>query len=288
MPRTSLPQEVSAEIKAGNVLAGDDFDETQLRRWYEQEKEAYFLDDATSGRQDPWYAYMRYVNDRLVFPRVAARSGSILFLGTGDGVEAETFHQAHPDWNLLFVEASDSFKTELALRFPRARVVEPHPSGDLAVESESQDVICAFSVLHHIANVSHVLGELYRLTTPGGWLFIREPCSSMGDWRGSRSATPNERGISRHLLTRMAAEAGFVTAAPPRPVVFGPLNKVLKRTIGFRFVPMPVLYLVDRALSSAVALNDQYWRDAWYKKVGPSSYLYSFRRPTPSTPHGAP
>lgn len=25
--------------------------------------------------------------------------------------------------------------------------------------------------------------------------------------------------------------------------------------------------------------NDYYWRDAWYKRVGPSAYFYVFRKP---------
>lgn len=107
---------------------------------------------------------------------------------------------------------------------------------------------------------------------------FREPCSSMGDWRHPRSATPNERGISRKLLVDIANRAGFLVERDPIPVLLEPINTLLKKTIGFKRVPFPVLYRIDRMLSGLVSLNDYYWRDSWLKKIGPSSYFYLFRK----------
>lgn len=277
---TSLPQTITDEIRAGEVLAGDALEGEALERWYAQEKEAYYEDDADIGKHDPWYAYMRYVNDRLVFRRLADReSGSILFVGAGDGTEALAFSKSNPGWKLHFVESSDAFKRELSVRFPNAVVVDPDPDGNVPLEAALMDVVCAFCVLHHIANVSRVIGEVHRLLRPGGLFFVREPCSSMGDWRGPRSATPNERGISQSLMIRMADRAGFVFEGSPVPIVFEPINKALRRTIGFRALPFAALYAVDRVVSRVLALNDHYWRDTWIKKFGPSSYHYVFTKP---------
>jgi len=276
---TSLPQNITDDLRSGRVLAGDDLRGDALERWYAEEKEAYFQEGADSGETDPWYAYQRYVNDQLVFRHVAnRRPGTILFLGAADGIEAAGFHRRHPEWHLAFIESSDSFRAALNKRFPGAEVRAPGLDGRMPFADGSVDVVCAFSVLHHIANVTDVMRETARTLKPGGEFFVREPCSSMGDWRGPRSATPNERGISNDWMLATARAVGLRLSARPVPVVFDPLNKMLVRTIGFRFVPMPVLYFVDRAISSMLAANDHYWRDTPLKKLGPSSYLFTFQK----------
>lgn len=279
MRNTSLPQELFDAVRSGHELAGDSLRGDALVRWYEQEKEAFFEGGADSGPSDPWYAYMRFVNDRLVFRELERRDqGDILFLGAAEGTEAVDFHRRRPAWRLHFLEASDNFRARLTAQFPGAAIIEPDPAGRMPIADASLDAVCAFCVLHHIANVSEVLGEVARVLKRGGQFFVREPCSSMGDWRGPRSATPNERGISRHWMIRTAAEVGLSPHDRPIPVVFEPINKTLVRTIGYRLVPRQILYVVDRLLSALVALNDHYWRDTTLKKIGPSSYHYRFRK----------
>lgn len=278
---TSLPKEISQEIKDGAVLAGDNFTEKQLRIWFAQEQEAFYEADAGNSETDPWYAYMRYVNEILGFPKITKSedlSKSILVLGPGSGKEVELFADENAGWTLNFLEASLNFKEELIRKFPRSVIVDPVISGNISLRDCSQDVVCAFSVLHHIPNVSHVVREISRITKPGGLFLVREPCSSMGDWRYPRSATPNERGISRSLLIAIAQKAGFELSSKPIPILFEPINKILKKTIGFSLIPFSLLYLVDRLASMVVSFNDYYWRDTWYKKVGPSSYFYVFRK----------
>ncbi|MFX5752253.1 hypothetical protein ABTE32_22795, partial [Acinetobacter baumannii] len=53
---TSLPDVISDKIKNGSSLAGDDYNHEQRKIWFEQEKEAYYEDDAGNGETDPWYA----------------------------------------------------------------------------------------------------------------------------------------------------------------------------------------------------------------------------------------
>ena len=271
-PGTSLPLEVSEAVKGGQGLVGDDFSDDQLKRWFEQEKEAFFEHDAGNSDIDPWYSYMRYVNEALGFSHVGA-SGSMLVIGPGNGAEVSRF--AH--WSLTFVEASDSFKSVLKDRFPTAVVIHPQPSGQMELEAASQDVTCALSVLHHIPNVSAIIREIARVTRQQGLFLVREPCSSMGDWRKPRSTTPNERGIAANLLVQIARERGF-DLVKKTPILFEPINRFLKRTIGFTVIPFGILYGIDRVASAIVALNDRYWRDTLLKKIGPSSYFYVFRK----------
>jgi SAM-dependent methyltransferase len=278
---TSLPFDISPSIKNGRVLVGDDFTDEQLSIWYEQEKEAFYEKYAANSEVDPWYAYMKYVNEILGFSKINKSEDehkSILFLGPGSGIEVERFASNNPDWSLNFIESSDNFKLQLRRKFPLSRIKDATISGDIALRKNCQDVVCAFSVLHHIPNISKVVGEIFRVTKPGGLFMVREPCSSMSDWRYNRSATPNERGISCYLLTSIAQSTGFELVSKPIPVLFAPINKILKKTIGFSFIPFNLLYRIDRLISQIVSFNDYYWRDTWYKKIGPSSYFYVFRK----------
>ena len=278
---TSLPSDITKSIKDGSVLAGDNYSLEQIKTWFAQEQEAYYEGDSGNGEIDPWYTYMRFENERLGFPyieKMGKKSGRILLLGPGPATEIERFYRDNPDWSLYFLEASNNFKLQLQKKFPQSVLIEPTIVADINLENDSLDAICAFSVLHHIPNVSKVIQEAYRVLGNGGILLVREPCSSMGDWRYARSATPNERGISRKLLIKMATEAGFELVTNPIPILFEPINKILKKTIGYTFISFRFLYVVDRIISWLVAPNDSYWRDKWYKKIAPGSYFIVFRK----------
>ena len=278
---TSLPKVINSQIRDGSYLVGDDFDSEQLQRWFAEEQEAFYEGDAGNSEEDPWYSYMRYVNNVLGFSVVAERVKSLnnmLVLGPGSGKEVEQFSVENPGCRMHFVEASDNFQRTLRDRFPNSSIVLPHYSGKIALADNSQDVVCAFSVLHHIPNVSKVLAEIGRVTRQGGLLMVREPSSSMGDWRGPRSATPNERGISRALMIKFAEKAGFTLERQPTAIILEPFNKMLKKTIGFQWVPFRALYIMDRLTSGLLSINDHYWRDSYARKIGPSSYFYLFRK----------
>ncbi len=278
---TSLPRCINKDIKSGASLAGDDLTEEGLKRWFAEEREAFYHDNAGNSEVDPWYAYMRYLNERLGFSRLKlapSRGRSVLVLGPGSGIEIDHFATSHPDWELCFYEASDNFKSELKARYPHSSIVDAIPAGNVSLESGTQDLVCAFSVLHHVPNVSRVMGEIHRVLKPGGILLIREPCSSMGDWRLPRSATPNERGIGRNFLLNKALTIGFEVTMRPRPVLFAPLNTFLKKLRADSLLPASMLFWIDRLASRAISWNDWYWRDRWYKKLGPSAYFYVFRK----------
>ena len=275
---TSLPQEITQAIRNGSILAGDDFTGDRLTVWFAQEEEAFFKDDHGSSESDPWYCYMRQLNQRLGFgklPRVDGAPLSMLVLGPGSGIEIAGL-AAHGAWRFLFVEASRNFQQMLRTTYPQAHIVGAQASGDIDAQSGSLQAACAFSVLHHIPNVSHVLAEVCRVLSPEGIFLVREPCSSMGDWRYPRHATPNERGISSRLLTEMALSAGFELVSGPTPVLFSPLNVLFRRLLGGRLMKSATFYWLDRAISYAVSWNEHYWRDAWYKRLGPSAYFYVF------------
>ena len=202
---TSLPLVVSKDIKIGHVLAGDDLQGEALSNWYAQEEEAFAGKDISLSLTDtdPWYAYMRYVNNKLIFNRLGqlfGDCGSILFVGPGNGKEAEIISQLYPNWAIYFLEASADLRKSLKKKFAASVILKPNTNGTILLDDGSIDVVCAFSVLHHIANVSAHLAEFERILANRGRIFVREPCSSMGDWTKVRKTTPNERGISKYFF----------------------------------------------------------------------------------------
>lgn len=278
---TSLPSMPTEEVKCGEVLFGNDFSQPALEKWFKQEEEAYYEGDAGNGDVDPWYAYMRYVNEQLGFKLLEtlnANLSDILAIGPGSGIELEDLHSNNPTAKLHFVEASQNFQKQLAIKFPNSSIISPSCSGDIGMVNASVDLVTAFSVLHHIPNVSKVISEASRVLRNGGYFLVREPCSSMGDWGKPRSATPNERGISKSLLIKFALQNGFEIVDEPIPILFEPLNRIIKKTIGFDRVQHKYLYLVDKIVSLLVSKNDYYWRDQAFKKFGPSSYFYVFKK----------
>jgi SAM-dependent methyltransferase len=283
---TSLPFDVSADIRAGRALAGDDFTGEQLSTWLAQEKEAFYQADGANSEVDPWYSYMRFLNETLGFARLnadAVAPRSVLVIGPGSGAEIEEFARRNPQWRLQFLESSENFSRSLTRKWPNAVIIHPTVAGDIELTSASQSLVCAFSVLHHIANVSKVVREVSRVLATGGTFLVREPCSSMGDWRLPRSATPNERGISRRLLVEIAQRCGLQPAAAPVPILFEPLNRVFKGLLARGALSFRALYTIDRLVSGLVSVNDHYWRDRWHKKIGPSAYFYVFRKSGPET-----
>jgi hypothetical protein len=59
-------------------------------------------------------------------------------------------------------------------------------------------------VLHHIPNVSEVISEFSRVLMNDGYVIIREPINSMGDWRFPRKGISiNERGIPIHIFRQI-------------------------------------------------------------------------------------
>lgn len=278
---TSLPSNPSPEVRAGRILYGNDLDENQLRTWYQQEEEAFYEGDAGNGDTDKWYDYMRYVNEKIGFEYLArnnAKVDRLLIMGPGSGKEIEEYYSRNPNCELNFLEASKNFQITLREKFPKSKVIQPCIKGKIDLPSLSVDLVTAFSVLHHIPNVEYVMSEAARVTRSGGYFLVREPCSSMGDWGKDRSATPNERGISKSLLISFAINSGFELCESPTAILFEPFNRLIKKTFGKNFIDSRILYPVDLLTSKILTLNDHYWRDTIAKKFGPSSYFYVLRK----------
>jgi hypothetical protein len=123
-----------------------------------------------------------------------------------------------------------------------------------------------------------VLGELARVLKPGGMLLIREPISSLGDFRRPRPGlTRNERGIPPQLMDRMLAEAGFAVRA--RRFIDFPGTDTIARRLGAA-KPWNHGWLVrlDHAVSSLMAWNARYWRPRLIDKLAPRAAYWVAKR----------
>ena len=276
---SSLPINPNDLIKSGKKLFGEELSKSELKIWFQQEENAFYETGSDSAVIDPWYAYIRYVNKRLGYKVIADllhQPAEVIALGPGDGAEFGDLLKSFKIKRIHCIEASKEFQKILKRNFQNTVIIEPRYTGDIDMPNNSANLFLAYSVLHHIPNVGKVMAEIGRVTQKNGILIIREPCSSMGMWGTNRSATPNERGISKNLMVNIATDNGFTLLTKPVPILYQSINKLIVKKICR--MNNSILYLLDRTISKIVSLNDHYWRDTLVKKIGPSSYFYIFKK----------
>jgi SAM-dependent methyltransferase len=190
----------------GEALYGDDFGPDEIQAWFRDEELGYF-ELGASDRARYRYKYhalnhrhgWRHLPDR-VYPRV---------LGLGSAYGDELLPIAAKAQYITIMEPAEGFSVRDIGGTP-VTYVRPEPDGRLPFGDGSIDLITCLGVLHHIPNVSTVVGELRRCLKPDGRILVREPIVSMGDWRHPRAGlTPRERGIPLHLFRAILARSGL-------------------------------------------------------------------------------
>jgi len=273
MASLGLPPPTSAQLQ-GEALYGDDLTADQVERWFGDEADAYFEMSGTS--QDPANYGYRELNRQTLFRHVPKDRRFRHALGFGSGYGAELSPLARQIDRLTIIESSQRYGHDPSLIMPTA-VVLAQPSGDLALGDATVDLVMCFSVLHHIANVSHVLGEFARVLEPGGLLLLREPVTSLGgDWGIPRPGlTPHERGIPREYLRRQLAAEGFVVEHE----TLGIFPLILKL---WRLGPVPynsrALTSLDLTLCRVLAPRLRYHAVTRWQKVRPTDIAVLARR----------
>jgi len=249
----------------GEKLYGDDFSYQDLSQGYEAEKEGYsgLLD------LDPTHVYAYHeLNKNHGFRHVRIRPGSRA-LGIG-AVRCEEFEPiANTLYHITALDPSQKFVRHEIQGVPvsfRLLLV----SGVLDFPAASFDLITCFGVLHHIANVSFVLKECSRCLSPRGYMLLREPIVSMGDWRlPRRGLTRNERGIPHKLLLEAIENAGFRVV---RQTLFDfpPLSRLLAYC-GVSSFSHAFTTVLDQKLCSLTRWNKRYHRTSVMHRFGSAS-----------------
>ncbi len=260
---------------SGEKLYGDDFSLEQLEKWYEEEAEGY---SGLVKESKPAYAYVYHELNNMHGFRHATLPKNCSALGIGSAY-CEEFLPILPHLDhITSLDPSKHFTID-RLRDVPVTLMQPSVDGKMPFLDDHFDIITCFGVLHHIANVTFVLGECFRVLKPGGIMFVREPIVSMGDWQQPRKAlTKNERGIPFDLFIDMVKKQQF-TIAKLTLFDFPPLGRLLSH-FGVSTFAQRSTTVLDHAFSKIFAFNIKYHRVTTLDKFGPASvYLVLHKNP---------
>ncbi|PTQ99703.1 methyltransferase family protein [Mucilaginibacter yixingensis] len=260
----------------GSCIYGDDFTPQQIQHWYDAEREAY----ADLGSKDAsTYRYTYHALNCMYGYRYLGgqRFKNVLGLGAAWG------HEFHPIIDridsLYIIEPSGNLRSA-QIGTLKPVYSAPAVSGKIDYPDGYFDLVTCFGTLHHIPNVSFVLAELCRVTKPGGFILLREPVVSMGDWRQPRAGlTPNERGIPLSLFRNMISDLNLKVL---NEGLCFTMTAFVQRAWG-RVFKLPIytfkVYLqADRLLSKLSAWNLQYHATRRLKRIAPHSVYYVLRK----------
>lgn len=260
---------------SGDDLVGDDFSQDEIEQWYKEEEEAYCtLTDSTITKS---YLYENINNfyglKKILFDLKNRKELNILCFGAAYGGEVRSIKKILDQnesivYNIIVIDSSDimlqSIKKELDVS-----IVKAGTDGFIDLDINSFDLITSFGVLHHIPNVSYILSEFNKILKKDGFIFLREPVSSMGDWSKKRvGMTINERGISSaylvKTLNRLDCEIIFKKYS-----LFSPILKIFNK---FKLgLDSYIVIYIDSIFSKLFSWNVHYFRNNTFKKIAPGS-----------------
>ncbi|WP_405722881.1 class I SAM-dependent methyltransferase [Streptomyces sp. NBC_01537] len=258
---------------SGQELWGDDFTDEQIQEWFADEREAY----ADLGSAEPRTPYgYNGINSFLGFRTLPRRRFSHA-LGVGSSFGEEFLPILHAVDRITILEPSDRLRSTNLQGFP-LEYVKPVPSGEMPFEAGAFDLVLCLGVLHHVPNVSRVVGEIGRVLAPGGWVVLREPVVSMGDWRSPRKPglTLRERGIPRHIFETAVDQAGLSI----RSSVFcmSPMTSRIGRAVRRNLYATQTGAFVDRTLAVTTAWNYRYHATRAWQKIRPTNVFITAER----------
>ena len=255
---------------SGQKLYGDDFSLEEIARWHEDEKEGY----ANLGSRNKTAYKYRYHNlDKLYAYNFLPENLSFNnVLGIGSAYGHEFIPIIDRIKSITIIEPSDHLVSN-KLNDIIPKYIKPNLSGKINFPDRHFDLIVCFSTLHHIPNVSYVLEELTRCLKPDGYLLIREPINSMGDWRQPRRGlTKNERGIPLQFFRKQISRLRLKLVH--ESLCFSMtsfLCHLLKRPLY-----NSNLYLkIDRVISQIIKFRaGKYHRIGFLNKIAPAKVVY--------------
>ena len=269
----AYPPDFEARFLSGAELWGENFTEEEIAQWFAHEENAYaeigdqhFESVADAVQIGYAYAGLNWLHGWRHIPS-SRHFRHVLGIGSAHG--GELLPIADRTDHISIVEPSERLQVA-SVGGQRVSHVRPTPTGAIALDDETVDLITCFGVLHHIPNVSKIVEEMGRVSARGGIALIREPIGSMGDWRYPRKPgiTPRERGIPPKLLAQMAHDAGF--DIKHRAYCGFPLTGRLKRGDWWAY-NSKLGVVLDHALSTITAPNYRYNPLRPWQKLAPGS-----------------
>lgn len=255
----------------GTKLYGDDFTPGQLAAWFAAEEQAYYRMATADGE----YVYGYHALNRRHGFRWLGKGplGHVLAMGGALGKELYPVLRRLSRITIVDPGRFDTEKLE-GMRIDRTR---PRADGRLPFPDGAFDLVTCLGTLHHVPNVSTVLGEIFRCLKPGGYALVREPVVSMGDWRRPRPGlTPRERGIPLALFRESIRRAGF-TIVRERKCIFAPLAALI-RLSRRQLLNSRLVVWMDEWICRIPVWPSQYHTTKTWKKFRPHAVYYVLRR----------
>ena len=250
----------------GRALYGDDFDQPAIDAWFADEEHGY-ADLSGADRSRHEYGYDE-LNRRHGYDCLPPTRRFRHALGFGSNFGDELAPVLDRLDRITLLDSSDRYRVRELKGVPVDFLIA-NATGEIGLADGSVDLITCFGVLHHIPNVSKVLDEFRRVLAVGGFALIREPATSMGDWRHPRRGlTARERGIPRRLLIDMVSKAGL-KLVHAGDCQFSPLNKLCQKLGANMFNSRPLVQL-DSLLSRAFLFNQTYHRTSTWSRFAPA------------------
>jgi len=259
-----------SEYFAGTKLYGDDFSLAEIEAWFKDEAEGY-ADLGAKDRSTYRYAYTE-LNNRHGYRYLAGRTIDHA-LGLGSAWGDEFLPMIGQLRRITVVDPSDAFSLTKDIAGVPCQYVKPRTTGDLPFADGTFDLITSLGVLHHIPNISRVMAECQRCLRTGGVMLVREPITTMGDWRRPRRGlTKRERGIPLEIFHEIIAKTGF--RIRHRAFCVFPVVTKLAGKAGVAAFNSRRLTALDAVLSAAFGWNTRYHRTRWFQKFGPQSVYF--------------
>jgi SAM-dependent methyltransferase len=259
----------------GERIYGDDFGIDEIQKWFDDEREGYA---ELYGEVSLTYEY-EALNRFHGFGRIPSNGRLCDLLSIGGAYGDELLPATSvATRRIAIVEPSEALRRNDLNGLP-VEYAQPQADGKLPFDDDSFDLVTCFGTLHHIPNVTAVLGEMHRCVRAGGLALVREPITSMGDWRSPRvGLTKRERGIPVKLFRAAILKAGFEIKRE-RLCMFS-----LSRRLGFlapggHVYNSPFLVRIDAAVCKAFSWNTRYHRTTIPQKLGPTCIAFLLRKP---------
>ncbi len=265
----------SRDIADTDAIYGDDFTPQQIEAWFGEEENGYASLGYVDSEADA-YPY-HGMNRRYGWRYLPECGRNLRVLGLGSSFASKFEPLADQIGTITVIEPGRKFwRSEVSSR-PISYLM-PEVSGDIAFPKESFDLVTAFGVLHHIPNVGHVLREFIRVTKPGGYLLIREPIISMGDWRRPRPGlAKNERGIPLAAMRRILSDSGCEIVSE-QLIGFSLLLKVVAKVMPTDYWNNGFLLTSDALLCGIFRGRYSYHRASILDKFSPSTGYWVVRK----------
>lgn len=263
----------------GELLYGDDFSAEEIAQWFDDERDGYFNlyygDPAPNQPATEQYEYEQLAEQHGYRWLPDRQFGKALGIGSAHGAELNPILGRSQSVTVL--EPSDGFASQTINGKP-VIYVKPNASGLMPFESASFDIVVCFSVLHHIPNVSTVINEMFRVLRPGGYVLLREPTHSMGDWRQPRRGlTKRERGIPLAIFRRIIANAGFTVLKETR-CMFSLMSRLSPLMGGRSVWTSRLIVQVDQAMCKLPIWSRKYGGQKALYKIRPTAVSYVLSR----------